>query len=212
MRIPLIIPVLIFLTFVLLSISCTSGAPQPGQEMSFPEHGVSIRLAEGWEASIDGPDWSIWQRIQKGRTDEPWVFPPITGTNVAAGTFGPNNRLMQWRFKGVEGNFDPNVHPLTGAYPTPPGLWILDAQKLELLETVPRVLPWPGVEGIEATTRLYENTHGAGATASIWHTYTVVFNVGPNAYEFVLSLPDDIDYRDWMDEFWTSIEDLGIQQ
>lgn len=203
---------LILIFSLLLTASCGSGAPQPGQEMSFPEQGVSIRLAEGWEASVDGPDWSTWQRIQKGRTDEPWVMPPITGTNVAAGTFGPADRMMYWRLKGVRGNFDPTVDPLSGEYPYPPGLWMLNAQKLELLETVPRTLPWTGVEGIEATTRLYENTHGAGATAAIWHTYTVVFNVGPNAYEFVMSLPDFIDHREWIDKFWASVEELSIQQ
>jgi len=193
-----------------LSASCGGRPPAPGREISFPDYAITVRVAEGWEARVDGPDWTTWRRVVKGRADEPWVFPPITATNVAAGTFGPANREMYWRFKGVRGTFDPNVYPLSADYPKPPGLWMLDAQKLELLETEPRTLEWPGVAGTQATTRVYENTHGASATSAIWHTYTVVFNHGPNAYEFVMMIPDDVDFRDWIDEFWKSIEDVSL--
>ncbi len=206
------IPTLPILAILPLLISCTGGGPPgPAQEISFPDQGVTLRLADGWQAEVIGPDWSLWQRVQKGRADDPWVMPPITATDIATGAPGPGDRLMNWRLKGVRGNFDPSVNPLTSAYPSPPGLWILDPQKLDLLETRTRTLEWPGVAGTQATTRLYENTHGAGGTSAIWHTYTVTFNVGPNAYEFVMSLPDYVDHRDWIDRFWASIEDLSIE-
>ncbi len=203
------ITILTMLAVVLTS--CGGGAPTPGREMSFPDQGITIRVADGWECEVISTDWTTWQRIQKGRTNEPWIFPPITATNLAEGGQGHNNRYMYWRFKGVTGTFDPHVNPLTAGYPVPPGLWILDSQKLELLETETRILEWPGLSGTESTCRLYENTHGSGATSAIWHTYTVVFSYDPNTYEFVFSLPDYIDHRDWIDKFWESIEDVTIE-
>jgi hypothetical protein len=65
---------------------------------------------------------------------------------------------------------------------------------------------------IQATVRLYENTHGADAAATLFHTYTVTFNAGPNAYEFVMSIPDTASYRDWMAGFWSSIQDLSLDK
>jgi hypothetical protein len=118
---------------------------------------------------------------------------------------------MNWRFKGVTGTFDPNVNPLSSQYPVPPGLWSLDPLKLDLIEEREQPLPWPGLTGVTANTRIYENTHGTGATSAIWHTYTVIFNRGGNAYEFVMTIPDTFDFRDWIDKFWTSIEDITIE-
>ena len=195
-----------------LILSCGGGGrPKPGREIDMPRFGVKLILSEGWEAEVEGSDWTMWRRVQRGTGEEPWVIPPLTATNVGAGALSAEERVMVWRFKGVKGTFDPNIDPLTGRYPVPPGLWSLDAQKLDLLETTTRALPWPGLQGVEATCRLYENTHGAGATSSIWHTYTIIFNVAPNAYEFVLSIPDTADYREWMGNFWNSIQDLSIQ-
>ena len=196
----------------ILIASCGSGGPpKPGREMAFPDQGVTIKVADGWECEVTGVDWATWTRVQNGRSDEPWIFPPVTCRDVASGGQGPDGmRYINWRFKGVKGVFDPNVNPLTSQYPVPPGLWALDAQKLELLESEKRSITWPGLAGTEAWCRLYENTHGAGATSAIWNTYTVIFVVGENTYEFVMSLPDYVDYRDYIDRFWTSIEDVQI--
>ena len=201
---------LVCLSITLVSCSGES-PPKPGRELSLPDYGVTIRLADGWVAKVESTDWATWQRVKKGRATDPWVFPPVTATNVGAGIMGPDDRYMTWRFKGVKGTFDPAVNPLTSGYPQPPGLWTLNSMKLELLETETRTLKWTGMSGIDATCRLYENTHGTGATSAIWHTYTVVFNCGPNACEFVMSIPDFADYRDWMDQFWASIEDVTIK-
>lgn len=202
-----------FMGVLLLLVSCGgSGPPKPGRVIDMPNLGVRLALSEGWEAEVTRSDWTMWRRVRRGTGEEPWVVPPLTVTNVGAGPMGARERVMTWRFKGVKGTFDPNVNPLTSQYPVPPGLWSLDPQKLDLLETTTKPLPWPGLESVEATCRLYENTHGAGATSSIWHTYTVVFNAGPNAYEFVLSIPDNADYREWIDELWASIEDLSLEK
>ncbi|MCX6645237.1 MAG: hypothetical protein NTY09_02595 [bacterium] len=198
---------------ILLSLSCAGGPPTPGREIAFPKQGVTIKFADGWIGEVVSADWSVWERIQKGRTDETWVFPPVTARNEGAGPQGGEGELryMNWRFKGVTGTFDPNVNPLSSQYPVPPGLWILDPLKLDLIEERDQPLPWPGLAGVTANTRIYENTHGTGATSAIWHTYTVIFNRGGNAYEFVMSIPDTSDFRDWIDKFWTSIEDITIE-
>jgi len=205
----------ISLILFLLLTSCGGGPPKPGREISIPEVGLTIKVAEGWECEVTGVDWTTWQRVQKGRADDPWVIPPVTCRDIETGGQGPNAlRYMNWRFKGVEGVFDPTVDPLTSQYPVPPGLWALDPMKLELLETQKRQLPWPGLlsvaPGVEATCRLYENTHGMGASSALWHTYVVTFVVEGNTYEFVMSLPDYVDHRDYMDKFWLSIEDLSL--
>jgi len=208
------LPVVLFtITVIMLSqISCTPGGPPvPGREMSFAEEGVSISVADGWQLEVEGTDWTMWQRVQKGRGEVTWVFPPVTATNVAAGTIGDAERYMTWKFKGVEGVFDETISPMTSNYPVPPGLWSLDPVKLDLIETQNRTLAWPGLSGIQPTVRLYENTHGAGASQAIWHTYVVTFAHGPNTYEFVMSLPDEAPMREWIDEFWASIEDVTIE-
>ena len=202
---------IISLLITVLLTSCGGGPPTPGREMSFADLGVTIKVAEGWECNVTGVDWSMWGRIQKGRADDPWVIPPVTCRDIATGGLGQNSaRFMNWRLKAVDGVFDPNVNPLTSQYPSPPGLWILDSQKLELLETEKRILTWPSLDGVEATCRLYENTHGAGATSAIWHTYTVIFVVDEITFEFVMSMPDYVDHRNYMDKFWLSIVDLEI--
>jgi hypothetical protein len=201
-----------FIFFALFILSCSGGGPPtPGREISLPAQGISIELAEGWEGLVVGTDWSVWERVRKGRADDPWVFPPITARNEAAGPQGGGGRYMNWRFKGVTGTFDTLVNPLTSQYPVPEGLWSLDPQKLELLEQADQLLPWPGLADVTAKIRLYENTHGVASTASLWHTYTVTFNRGPTAYEFVMSIPDTVYHRDWIDEFWASIIDVSIE-
>ena len=197
--------------FCILFSSCgPGGPPTPGREIVLDE-GVTLTLIEGWEAEVVGTDWAMWRRVQRGRGEQPWVIPPITATNVAGGTFGYDRRKMYWRFKGVEGVFDPTVNPLTDAYPVPEGLWSLDPQKLELEWDHTRVLPWEGVSEIEATVRQYENTHGFGELSQLWHTQVVTFVVGANTYEFVLAIPDSADQRDWKEQFWGSIESLTIE-
>ena len=82
----------IFFAIVLVNLSilsCSGGPPTPGREIAFPDLGISIRLAEGWEGQVVSTDWSVWERIQKGRTDETWVFPPVTARNEAAGRVEP---------------------------------------------------------------------------------------------------------------------------
>jgi hypothetical protein len=39
----------------------------------------------------------------------------------------------------------------------------------------------------------------------------VIFNKGGNAYEFVMSIPDTVDFRDWINQVWPSIEDVTIE-
>ncbi len=203
-------------TFLLIAIlpilvACPGGGPPaPGREISFPDQGVAIMLADGWEGEVIGTDWSTWTRIQKGRTDETWVFPPVTVTDIGEGAIGRDLRYRTWRFKGVEGIFDPSVSPLTSQYPVPQGLWALDPQKLDLRQDSRRILDWPSLTGVEATTRLYENTHGMSPNATLWHTYTVTFVVGENTYEFVMSIPDQMEPYEWIEEFWVSIEDVQI--
>ena len=203
--------ILVSFTVILVTLSCAGGPPTPGREIAFPDLGVSIRLAEGWEGQVVSTDWSVWDRIQKDRTDEPWVFPPVTARNETAGVVTSDGRYMNWRFKGVIGTFDPSVNPLSSQYPVPEGLWSIDPQKLDLIEERDQALPWPGLSGVTANTRIFENTHGTGGTSAIWHTYTVIFNKGDNAYEFVMSIPDTVDFREWIDEFWASIEDVVIE-
>jgi hypothetical protein len=202
--------VLAFLTGVL---SCAGGPPKPGKDITLPKEGVHLVLSDGWTAEVTSVDWTMWRRVQRGTGEEPWVIPSITATMTStAPSAGPDDRTMNWRFKGVSGRFDPTVNPLTSAYPVPPGLWSLDPQKLDLIESDIKALPWPSIGDVQATVRLYENTHGTGETSALWHTYTVTFNVGPNAYEFVMSIPDTPDYRDWIDAFWASITDLSNKQ
>jgi len=207
-----ILPTLLIVLIPILTACPGGGPPAPGREISFPDQGVSISLADGWEAEVIGTDWSTWERIQKGRTDEPWVFPPVTATHIGAGAIGQDMRYRAWRFKGVEGVFDQTVNPLTSQYPVPPGLWSLDPQKLDLIQDSRRPLEWPSLNGIEATTRLYENTHGMSPNATLWHTYTVIFVVEGNTYEFVMSIPDQMDPYDWIEEFWKSVEDVQISE
>ena len=177
------------------------------------EHGVHLKLADGWTGEVAGSDWTMWHRVQRGTGEEPWVIPPITVTNTGKGPSGTaDERTKNWRFKGVKGAFDPKVDPLTSSYPVPPGLWSLDPLKLELQESTLKALPWKEVSDIQATVRLYENTHGTGETSALWHTYTVTFNAGPNAYEFVMSIPDNAVTQDWIDSFWASIEDFSLDK
>ena len=198
--------IVLILALVMPVLSCMESPPHPGQEMTLKEHAVHLKLADGWSAEIPSEDWTMWTRVKKGRGEEPWVIAPITATQDAA----PH---IQWRFKGVSGKFDPQVNPLTSSYPVPKGLWSLDPQKLDLLETETKTLPWGSMSDIQATCRLYENTHGADATATIAHTYTVTFNAGPNAYEFVMSIPDTAkDYHDWINTFWGSIADFSMDK
>ncbi len=209
--------IIAIISFAILVGSCGGGPPKPGREISLDEHGVTLRLAEGWEGEVIGTDWTMWRRVQRGRGGEPWIIPPITVTNVGAGPRQADERVMKWRFKGVEGVFDQTVSPLTSQYPVPPGLWSLNPQMLDRLETHIRERPGSGVGGggegggVEALCRLYENTHGEGPTATLWHTYTVTFSIESGTYEFVMSIPDTGGPRDWMDAFWTSIEDLTIE-
>ena len=200
------------ITLGILAASCAGGPPKPGREINLKEHHVHLKLADGWTGEVVSEDWTLWQRVQKGRAQDPWVIPPITVTNTGAGPSQGNEGVKNWRFKGVKGTFNPNVSPLTSAYPVPPGLWSLEPQMLDLMETDTKMLPWPSVSDIQATVRLYENTHGAGDLATLWRTYTVTFNAGPNAYEFVMSIPDVENYRDWMNAFWASIEDFSVDK
>jgi len=203
-KIRFLFPLLILTLFI--TTSCTKGPPAPGQTITLEEQGITIGLSDGWEAEVEGADWTLWQRVQKGRAEEPWIIPPVTVTNVELGSVGREQRMMQWRLKGVVGEFDPTVNPESSPDTVPPGLWALDSTKLELLEQSHRILEWSGLEGVEAEARLYENTHGYADTSAIWHTYTVAFTHDGNTYEFVMSLPDTIDYRDWIEQFWSSIQ------
>jgi hypothetical protein len=191
--------------------SCSSGPPKPGRDITLKNQGVTLKLAEGWEGEVESTDWTMWRRVQRGTGEEPWVIPPITATKVGAGPQGYDDRSMQWRFKAVKGVFDPTVNPLTSSYPVPPGLWSLDPQKLDLLEDQTQNLPWEGVSDIQATVRLYENTHGYAETSQIWQTLVVTFVVGGNTYEFVFSIPDSADKQEWTNAFWSSIEGLTIE-
>jgi hypothetical protein len=76
---------LLLITTSILITSCNPGPPTPGREVAFPEQGVTIKLADGWIGEVVSADWSVWERIQKGRTDETWVFPPVTARDEAAG-------------------------------------------------------------------------------------------------------------------------------
>ena len=204
--------ILALIAIIILLSSCSGDKPPtPGREINLKE-GVSIKLAEGWVGQVEGTDWTQWERVKKGRADDPWVIPPITATNEGSGPLAGDERRMSWRFKGVKGTFNPAMSPTTSAYPVPKGLWSLDPLKLELQETETKILPWPSTPGLEATCRLYENTHGTGAASALWHTYTVTFNVGENAYEFVMSIPDNADFREWVKSFWASIENLSFAE
>ena len=206
--------ILIFIPVLLTGVlSCAGGPPKPGKDINLSKEGVHLVLSDNWTAEVASVDWTMWRRVQRGTGEEPWVIPPITATMTSgAPSTGPDERTLNWRFKGVAGQFDPTVDPVTSAYPVPPGLWSLDPQKLELEESDLKTLPWPSMTSVQATVRLYENTHGTGETSALWHTYTVTFNVGPNAYEFVMSIPDTAVERDWIDAFWASIVDLSIKQ
>jgi hypothetical protein len=197
---------------IIIYTSCSGGGPpKPGQVITLKEHSVHLKLATGWTGEVVGSDWSQWRRVQRGSATDPWIIPPITVTNTGKGPSGViDERTKNWRFKGVKGTFDPKVDPLTSSYPVPPGLWSLNGMKIELQESELKTLPWPNVSNVQATVRLYENTHGVGETASLWHTYTVTFNVQDNAYEFVMSIPDNAETKDWIDSFWVSIEDFSV--
>lgn len=193
----------------LLITSCSGEKPpEPGSEISMDKYGIHIVLNDPWTAECEGSDWSTWTRQQKGRVDEHWLFPPITATKNEAG--GMYDRTKHWRFKGVVGLFDPGMNSEMPGYPVPEGLWALNPQMLEMQSQDQMTLPWASAESIQATVRIYENTHGEGAAATLWHTMTVTFNVGGNAYEFVMSIPADMDKRELVDDFWASIQTLEI--
>jgi hypothetical protein len=198
--------------FLVATVSCADTPPKPGQNITLKENGVSLKLSDGWTGEVVSADWTLWERIKKGRANDPWVIPPITVTHSGAGPTKEGDRVEGWRFKGVKGKFDPSVDPATSAYPVPPGLWSLDPQMLELQETDTKNLPWAGVSDIEATCRLFENTHGAGDMATLWHTYVVTFNAGENAYEFVMEIPEGADSKSRVDSFWSSIIDLTVNK
>lgn len=199
----------VFILLVVFTLSCGDSPPKPGQDISLKEFDIHIVLHNGWEGEVTGTDWTMWRRVKRGTAEEPWVIPPITVTNTGAGPMGVDERVMSWRFKGVEGRFDPQVNPETSQYPVPPGLWSLDPQKLELQETQSLKLPFMNRE-IRAVCRLYENAHGFGASESLWHTYTITFPIEEYTFEFVLSIPDTASTRDWQQAFWDSINKMSM--
>ncbi len=199
----------VMLISVVLIMSCAQ-RPRPGRIIDCIDQGVTLTLVNGWEGETIDTDWRAYKRILKGREDFMWVFPPITARDIPVAEVEDRSGYMKWRFKGVEGTFDPNISPTSRDFPVPPGLWSMDPTKLEVLGSNRVILEWPGVQGTEATARIYEVIRGTGDTMAIRRTYVVTFNYGENAYEFVMFIPNPNFERDYIEAFWSSIEDVQI--
>ena len=197
----------IFLVPVLIA-SC--GGKKTFQSKSFPDVGVTIEAAADWQMAIKGADQSAFRLKLQGQPD--YVFPPVSAAkgNPLEDLVNP---IPNWRFIGVKGEFDPEMNPMTGSYPRPEGLYFVGNQKGELQDERVRELPWPGAEGVQATVRLYEITHGVESlgTADLWHAYTVTFNHNGNALEFNFQVPSQADTDGWIDGFWKSITKLELK-
>ncbi len=205
-----IVPVLLIVIIMLAVILTRTHKPEPGRIIE-TEEGVTLTLAGGWEGEVIEVEWLAYRRILKGREDFKWVFPAITSRDIPVDEVEHSRGYIKWRFKGVEGNFDSDVSPSSPDFPVPPGLWSMDQQQMMLLWSYDVPLPWPGVEGTEATTRMYEVCRGLGDTSAVWHTYVVTFNHGPNAYEFVMLIPMTESDESYMELFWSSIENVEIE-
>jgi len=199
-----IVPVLLIVIIILAVMLTRSHKPEPGRIIQCDE-GVTLTLKGGWEGEVIDVDWSAYRRILKGREDFMWVFPPVTSRDIPVREAEDRSNFTRWRFKGVEGNF------LLDASTEFPGLWSMDQDQMMLLWTSQVPLPWTGVEGTEATSRMYEVCRGMSDTSAVWHTYVVTFNYSPNAYEFVMMIPMSESDEDYMERFWSSIENLEIQ-
>jgi len=202
---------LIILTFILSLI--TSGCakrPISGRVVECIDQNMTLTLASDWEGEVIDTDWVAYKRILKGREDFMWVLPPITARDIPVAEARDTRNFIDWRFKGVEGEFDETISPFSPDFPTPPGLWAMDTSKIQLLGDYNVTLTWPGVEGTQAVTRIYEHVRGMGDTTAIWHTYTVTFGYGPNTYEFVMLIPITENDQDYIDMFWASVENLEI--
>ena len=199
---------LLLLTIVVAAPGC-SGGQKVFTEKAYPDLGLVIVVNDNWGMTVRGSDNSAFKHRLAGQPE--YIFPPIT---AAKGDPTPADisRIPNWRFIGLKGEFDPEMSAMSADYPQPEGLYFVEPIKGELVEEDVRELPWPGAAGVNATVRLYEETHGleALATADIWHAYTVTFNHDGNAYEFNLRIPSEANRLDWTDGFWQSIINLEL--
>jgi len=203
--------VLFIIILFVISLYCIScGGKGTFQSKSFPDVGVTIEVAGDWQMAVKGADKSAFKLKLEGQPD--YVFPPVTAAKGDP-TQDYVNPIPNWRFIGVKGEFDPKMNPMTSGYPKPDGLYFVGNTKGELQDERVRELPWPGAEGVQATVRLYEITHGVESlgTADLWHAYTVTFNHKGNALEFNFQIPSQADTKIWIDEFWKSIIKLELK-
>ena len=189
-------------------VSCGGGGPKNFQEISLPDVGVSIKVGSECWMTVWPSDKSAFKSRLSHHPE--YVFAPIT---CAKGIPDAEtiSRIPNWRFVGLKGEFDPTMSPFSPDYPKPDGLYFVNSMKGELINEYKRELPWPGAEGVEATVREYEETHGAGGFSDLWFAYTVTFNHNGNAMEFNMRIPSGPDPDDWHDLLWSSITELKLE-
>jgi hypothetical protein len=199
----------LLLAALLVTISC-GGEKRPDnfKELTMPDVGVTIKVDPEWTMTVWPADWSAYKSKLDFQPD--YIFAPIT---CAKGTLDPETitRIPNWRFVGLKGKFDPNMNPISSSYPQPEGLYFVEATKGDFLHEYKRELPWPGAEGVEATVREYEETHGAGGLSDLWHAFTVTFNHNGNAMEFNMRIPSEADPYEWHEFLWSSITELKLE-
>ena len=198
------------LTLLLIPILLSScGGPKTFQTISMPEVGMTIEVASDWLMTVKSEDKSAYKSRLEFQPD--YAMPPVTAAKGDP-TQEYANPIPNWRFIGIKGEFDPEMNPLRDPYPVPEGLYFVQSLKGELEYEKVEDLPWPGAEGVKATVRLYEITHGLESlgTADLWNAYTVTFNHKGNAMEFNFQIPSGAGADNWIDAFWSSIVKMEL--